>query len=242
MANINGMGNSNLALNLLQSTGGKGGRRTALAAMNLLQNDSALAMMQAKVAYKLNSAQTGQGAAGTVEAVNASSLTNSREKLIKLPLYEPRADSGGLSLSKTSAAASDKEFEKSIIALAQKNAAADKAIGDQTDDYKKLKESFISVVSPDRKGIIAAAAKTTVIPADFDADLAKAYDESGKLIAVYNGKKGWTNKPTAAESAREKAFNAIYEKAFRSEAERLKLESAKSAAVSDDRTSVDMIA
>lgn len=132
-------------------------------------------------------------------------------RMAALPGYETTGD---FSFSKADAKGSDEQYAQAIRNLAAKHAADGNYQGSRDiREWKKLQESYVSVVSPDRRGIIGAAAGT---PApNIGAELARAYDESGKHIASYSGANGWKNVVTADEKARIKMFYDIYNSAYK---------------------------
>lgn len=130
---------------------------------------------------------------------------------------------------------SDSEYKKSIVEQAVKDQAEGK-FQNESQGFNQLMKSYVSEVSPDRKGIITEGlqkiAKNNVPvtkPLDFIALLlngevkyqkdintvnyAEFTDSNGELIAAYsNG--GWTMYNTNAETARQIEMCMIYSKAW----------------------------
>ncbi|MDR2157266.1 MAG: hypothetical protein LBO81_05755 [Clostridiales Family XIII bacterium] len=148
----------------------------------------------------------------------------------------PRFDSFYFN-TKTPPAMSDEKYREAIVAQAQKDAAAGK-FQTESNEYKKLMKSYVSVASPDRKAIITnglhrlsgvsdtldlTGRKPNLIDilfgnTEFTEKGRLSYAEfkaDGKIIAKYaNG--GWTLYPTDAENARTSEFLQIYNDAWRS--------------------------
>lgn len=116
-------------------------------------------------------------------------------------------------LSKSEPTMSDKEFEEAIKKLAEKN-AAEGVYEEVGDDYYELARKYVSVVSPDRQAIIAGAPANSLVPSGLNYDVAKAYDDKGRVVATYNPAKGWSNQFTAEEKERNTKFDEIYWSAY----------------------------
>jgi hypothetical protein len=87
----------------------------------------------------------------SVTSVGHSQGTNRTEqRRVNLPSFM---------LSTTEPKMSDEEFEQKIIALAKRDQAAGK-FHNRDSEYKSLRNSFISVASPDREGMINKALPT----------------------------------------------------------------------------------
>ena len=137
--------------------------------------------------------------------------------------------------TKTKPAMSDEKYREAIIAQAKK----DQAIGkfhSRTAEYLSLRKSHLSVVSPDRNGIITEG--LTVISQQSIKEplqlwellygkvsykhepqqkvtFAKFYDSDGELIATYSSTgQPWDFFPTHAEKARSNEFLTIYNDAW----------------------------
>lgn len=111
--------------------------------------------------------------------------------------------------TKSAPAMSEDEYKQAIIELAQKDAAKGKFHNTEGNnkEYMALKKSFVSVASPDRRGIIAAASrgiwgKGTVTFAEFK-------DKAGNVIAHYSPNNGWAMIGSPAKNARESEFDSI---------------------------------
>jgi hypothetical protein len=138
--------------------------------------------------------------------------------------------------TKTAPAMSDEKYKEAIIEQAKKD-AANGIFQTESQEYKKLMKSYVSVVSPDKKAIITNGLKqlfgnnTSAEKSTSDLDLmdilfgkvvftnekqlkyAEFKDADGNIIATYsNG--GWTTYPTDAEKARSAEFLQIYNDAW----------------------------
>lgn len=114
--------------------------------------------------------------------------------------------------TKTAPAMSEEEFREAIIEQAKKDAA--KGIcGGESAGYRNLMKSYISVVSPDRKGIIAKASQSFAGKGRIS--FAEFKDAGNNVIAHYSPYNGWTMVMTKAEMTRTSEFSAIYVEAWR---------------------------
>lgn len=136
--------------------------------------------------------------------------------------------------TKKSSAMSDEKFREAIIEQARKDQSVGKF---QTDSngFKNLVKNYVSVVSPDRKNIIAKGLTAvfknntpqpkTLNMIDYlfgkvkynkeqaDLSYAEFYDGNGEMVASYsNGK--WISYGTNAENARETELCTIYTQAW----------------------------
>ncbi len=103
-----------------------------------------------------------------------------------LPQYSVKSGSGEYYLSKAIAPQmSEEEFTQAIQDLAKKNALSGKWNADE-DEFRKLAVSYISVVSPDRAGIIADAAGKTKIPADLNYTLSGTHHGDDNKRRAYS--------------------------------------------------------
>lgn len=132
--------------------------------------------------------------------------------------------------TKTAPKMSDDKFTEAIVQQAQKDAAIGKA-GVECPGFKSLMKSYVSVVSPDRKGMISNALTSLehikklpkpeaislldillgkrIMSADNELSYAEFKDSNGEVIATYsNG--GWSFQSTKAEDARTSEFYGIY--------------------------------
>lgn len=232
MAMVQGMGYSDstsmlnmMASNMSKGQGGK--RKGGINMAELMQSRSSSIEQKAQLAY--TNASSGLGSTsnsktppllggsgltsgpGSVEVKTVPGAGYGQGNMVKLPNYTKESVQFDY-LSKSNPAMSEKEFEEAIKKLAEKNAAAgiDEDVG---DDYFKLAQQYVSVVSPDRKAIIAGA-KPSTVPSGLNYDIASAYDDKGQLVATYNPSKGWSNRFTAEEKARNEKFDQIYWNAY----------------------------
>lgn len=113
-------------------------------------------------------------------------------------------------LSKSTTKISDAEFKEMAIKQAQIDAS--KGIF-QGDDLKSLRDSYISVVSPDRKSIIKSALlKSSVFPTSIKHS--SGSPTSGFEIASYSLARGWEAVGTRAELNRSTEISEIYNEAW----------------------------
>ena len=113
--------------------------------------------------------------------------------------------------TKTDPAMSEDEYKKAIVEQAKEDAANGICSG-ESSGYQKLMKSFISVVSPDRRGIIAKSFKSLRIPEK--SNYLEIKDSNNDVIAHYSKHNGWTMIGTNAEAARCREFCAIYMSAW----------------------------
>lgn len=114
--------------------------------------------------------------------------------------------------TKTAPAMSEKEYRKAIIEQAKKD--AEKGIcGGESAGYRNLMKSYVSVVSPNRKSIIAKTSKSFGDKGRIS--FAEFQDTGNNVIAHYSQNNGWTMVMTKAEMARTSEFSAIYIEAWR---------------------------
>ncbi len=131
---------------------------------------------------------------------------------------------------------SEEKFREAIAAQAKKDHAAGKFQND-SDGFNKLIKSYVTVASPDRKGILEDGIKaifknTSSIPKpmslldvflkngsakyqkeDNELTFAEFYDSEGNMIASYDRGK-WTELRTPDETARQIEFCSIYNQAW----------------------------
>ncbi len=131
---------------------------------------------------------------------------------------------------------SEEKYREAIVEQAKKDHAVGKFQND-SDGFNKLIKSYVSVASPDRKGILsegitAIFKNKSSIPKplnllevllkngsakyqkeDNELTFAEFYDSEGNMIASYsNGK--WTELRTPDETARQIEFCSIYNQAW----------------------------
>lgn len=114
--------------------------------------------------------------------------------------------------TKTSPAMSEEEYREAIIEQAKKDAA--KGIcGGESAGYRNLMKSYVSVSSPDRKGIIAKAFQSLANKGRIS--FVEFKDAGNNVIAHYSQNNGWSMVMTKAEIARTSEFSSIYVEAWR---------------------------
>lgn len=114
--------------------------------------------------------------------------------------------------TKTAPAMSEEEYREAIIEQAKKDAA--KGIcGSESAGYRNLMKSYVSVSSPDRKGIITKASQS--LTGKGRISFAEFKDAGNNVIAHYSQNNGWTMVMTQSEMARTSEFSAIYVGAWR---------------------------
>lgn len=175
--------------------------------LNISGRSSTNINIAASLSVNISSSQTGGG------RVDIGCNMPKGAQMMPLPGYDAKFGHE-LNLSKADPEMSDEDYENAIIELAQKHAAENNFFGVNDNSLRGLQESYISVVSPDRTGIIGGASGG-MIPANVNAQMAKAYDDSGNHIATYDSNNGWTNVATDDEKARMKSFTDLYTKAYR---------------------------
>lgn len=134
--------------------------------------------------------------------------TENKSQAISIP--EPDFSSFDC-LTKTDPAMSEEEYKKAIAEQAKEDAAKGICGGESTG-YQNLMKSYVSVVAPDRKEIIAKASKSLRL--NGQASFFEIKDSSNNLIAQYSQDKGWTMIMTKAEAARTSEFAYIYMEAW----------------------------
>ena len=171
---------------------------------------------------------------GVTSAWNNQPTSHTEQRRVNLPSFM---------LSKSEPKMSDEEFEQKIIEMAKRDFAAGK-FHNQDDEYKSLRRSFVSIVSPDREGMINNALPTILKNIrEYARKEYKSYEEmiNDLLFGIdppsSNGNKGqqtvlfqlydeggnllaelstggWSQFATPAETARGMEFNSIYNKAW----------------------------
>lgn len=126
----------------------------------------------------------------------------------------PNFSNTGL-ITATPAKMSEDKYKDSIISLAEKDALEGKFGGEKNPRYMDLKKSFVSVVSPDRQGIISSALDGMYSTGPKPIRFAEFKDSFGNVIAHYSPQNGWRSIATPNEISRESDFDAIYTSAWR---------------------------
>lgn len=155
---------------------------------------------------------------------------------------------------------SEKDLVKKITQLARRDAASGKdsqhdgktfhGVRQGTEEWRKLREDFVSLSSPDRMGIVkntlsnlAGTVKSMQskgngrfdllniilnnhkkFGADVGGNFVRFRDEQGNVIAEYSEPNGWNLRSTPAESARLTLFYDLWKQALADAQEELELE------------------
>ncbi|WP_339280886.1 hypothetical protein [Lysinibacillus sp. FSL P2-0066] len=115
--------------------------------------------------------------------------------------------------TKTAPVMSEEEYKKAIIAQAKKDFDNGKFGGHKNPSYMAMKNSFVSVASPNRKGAITQAFISLPFMQRNKVNYLQVKDKHGNEIASFSPAKGWTAVGTSAEHARESTFDSIYTEA-----------------------------
>lgn len=118
--------------------------------------------------------------------------------------------------TKSAPAMSEEKYTKAIIAQAKKDFENDMFGGHNNSSYRTLKRSFVSVVSPDRKGSIAQILRQLPSMKRGNVSYLEIKDTRGNITTTYSSNNGWHAIGTREEHIRESQFNAIYTEAWRS--------------------------
>ncbi len=109
--------------------------------------------------------------------------------------------------TKTDPAMSEEAYKEAIVKQANED-VANGVCGGESSGYRRLLKSFVSVVSPDRRGIIAKSFKSLRIPEK--SNYLEIKDSNNHVIAHYSKHNGWTMIGTDIELSRSRDFSAIY--------------------------------
>lgn len=139
---------------------------------------------------------------------------------------------------------SSSQLEQKIMELARRDVAAGKnsgfggKYGSGTDEWQKLRNDYISVASPDRKGIISNSLSSFAskmssagiqynrmnffqmlfqnnwLSKDIHGNFIDFRDASGNRVASFSEHDGWMAIATPAELARIQEFRAVWDKAI----------------------------
>jgi hypothetical protein len=140
---------------------------------------------------------------------------------------------------------SDAEFKIAIENMAKRDFASNRNFAQvyYTSEFQNLMNNYVSLVSPDRRGIIDSTlsgfagmmpmpnmnrycllnvliSKSNMFPNNINIgnNFINFTDSTGKVIAMYsqrpNGGMGWTHVPTEAENARSREFIRLYDEAW----------------------------
>ena len=117
--------------------------------------------------------------------------------------------------TKSAPAMSEEKFKEAIIAQAKKDFENGKFGGHNNASYMVLKNSFVSVVSPDRKGTIAQMMRQIPALQRGKVSYLEIKDAKGNITSTYSSTNGWDAIGTKEEFRRESEFDAIYTEAWR---------------------------
>jgi hypothetical protein len=104
--------------------------------------------------------------------------------------------------------------DKGYIEAIEEQAKRDAANGEFQSgvSFKALKKSYISVASPDRRGMVASLNRSRLSNRNLQS--ATLYDNTGFCVGSYNISYGWRMHPTPKEMAKSDSFHAIYNAAY----------------------------
>lgn len=112
--------------------------------------------------------------------------------------------------TRTAPSMSEEEYVKAIAEQARKDASQGKYGG--TVGCKSLSKSYVSVVSPDRRGIISKTSRSLSNKGRIT--FAEFKSSNNEVIAHYSQNNGWTSIMTKSEAMREYIFWSIYREAW----------------------------
>jgi len=117
--------------------------------------------------------------------------------------------------TKSAPTMSEEKYKEAIIAQAKKDFENGKFGGHENASYRTLKKSFVSVVSPDRKGSIAQMLRQLPFMQRGNVSYLEVKDAKGNITSTYSPHNGWHAIGTREERNRESEFNTIYTEAWR---------------------------
>ncbi len=117
--------------------------------------------------------------------------------------------------TKSAPAMSEEKYKEAIIAQAKKDFENGKCGGHKNPSYMTLKNSFVSVVSPDRKGSIAQMLRQLPFMQRGNMSYLEIKDARGNITSTYSPHNGWHAIGTREEQRRESEFDAIYIETWR---------------------------
>ena len=132
----------------------------------------------------------------------------------KRPMPMPQFNGATGMPTKSAPAMSEEKFKEAIIAQAKKDFENGKFGGANNASYMVLKNNFISVASPDRKGSIAQMMRKIPDSQHGKVSYLKIKDAQGNTISTYSANGGWKAIGTKEENRRSSQFNAIYNEAW----------------------------
>ncbi|MCL1696763.1 MULTISPECIES: hypothetical protein [unclassified Lysinibacillus] len=117
--------------------------------------------------------------------------------------------------TKSAPAMSEEKYKEAIIAQAKKDFENGKCGGHKNPSYMTLKNSFVSVVSPDRKGSISQMLRQLPFMQRGNMSYLEIKDARGNITSTYSPHNGWHAIGTREEQRRESEFDAIYIETWR---------------------------
>jgi len=132
------------------------------------------------------------------------------------PISKPSFSGINAMPTKSAPAMSEEKYKEAIIAQAKKDFENGKCGGHKNPSYMTLKNSFVSVASPDRKGSIAQIVSQLPFRQRGNVSYLEVKDVRGNITSTYSPHNGWHAIGTRKEQLRESEFNAIYIEAWRS--------------------------
>lgn len=117
--------------------------------------------------------------------------------------------------TKSTPAMSEDRFKDAIIAQAKNDFGKGKFGGHNNSSYMVLKNSFVSVVSSDRKGSIAETIRKFSLLQRSKVSYLEIKDVMGNITSTYAPHQGWHAIGTKEEQWRESEFDAIYTETWR---------------------------
>lgn len=117
--------------------------------------------------------------------------------------------------TRSTPAMSEDKFKEAIINQAKKDFGKGKFGGHNNASYMVLKNSFVSVVSPDRKGTIAEMIRKLPFFQRSKVSYLEIKDAKGNITSTYAPHQGWHAIGTKAEQRRESEFDTIYREIWR---------------------------
>ncbi|MBK3496366.1 hypothetical protein JFL43_16165 [Viridibacillus sp. YIM B01967] len=108
--------------------------------------------------------------------------------------------------TKSAPAMSEEKYKEAIIAQAKKDFENGKCGGHKNPSYMTLKNNFVSVVSPDRKGSIVQALRQLPFMQRGNVSYLEVMDARGNINSTYSPHYGWHAIGTRAEHLRESEF------------------------------------
>lgn len=195
---------------------------------------------------------------------------NSFNSLLQNRCFSGTGSIGGIHLpnfddkytfSKKKSSVSDEEYHKQIREQAYKDFEKGQ-FQNKSEEFNKLMKSYVSKVSPDRKGIISSGLKAVSRnrqnvskPIDFMATLLEGkvkyqkqpsgnneyiefYDKNGEMVATYSNN-GWTMYTTNTEASRQTELCMIYNEAWGSAKRGIPLASKETVNVENPQNNFD---